>query len=172
VRRRWPRAYDGGEDGVNPRYRRAYDRDQRVERRRSSRSPLSLEAMRQSPLRNGLIGLAVAGTAAPLAINRYQQALRTDPSHEQRLTRASGEAAATDSAVSDAWRALEGEQAAADRVREETIQAKIEQYADYDLTREMAESIYARMSPSASCERRAPSATPPRATWGPSGSRS
>ena len=142
VRRRWPRAYDGGEHEVQPRYRRAYDQEQRKERRRSTRNRMSLDPFRQSPLRNGLIGLAVAGTAAPIAINRYQQALRTDPSHEQRLSLSPNSAPVSDSALSDAWRGMENDRQAEDQRRESTITAKMAQYADFNLSREMAEDIY------------------------------
>jgi soluble lytic murein transglycosylase-like protein len=141
VRRRWPRAYDGGEPPVQPRYRRAYDQDQRTERRRSSRNRLALDSLRQSPVRNGLIGLAVAGTAAPIAINRYQQALRTDPLHEQSMTQAPA-SPVTDSSITRAWQGLEGERVAAVDQRESVVTAKIAEYADYELSREMAEDIY------------------------------
>src|SRR5690606_29132172 len=129
------RAYDGGEDEVHPRYRRAYDREQRTERRRSSRARLSMDTLRQAPLRNGLIGLAVAGTAAPIAINRYQQALRTDPLHEQRLSQTPTSAPVSDSALSDTWRSMEGERVAEADTRESVVTAKMQQYADYDLSR-------------------------------------
>jgi hypothetical protein len=141
VRRRWPRAYDGGEPPVQPRYRRAYDQDQRTERRRSSRNRLALDTLRQSPVRNGLIGLAVAGTAAPIAVNRYQQALRTDPLHEQSMTQAPA-SPVTDSSITRAWQGLEGERVAAEDQRESVITAKMAEYADFELTREMAEDIY------------------------------
>jgi soluble lytic murein transglycosylase-like protein len=142
ARRRWPRAYDGGEGEVQPRYRRAHDREQRRERRRATRNRLSLDPFRQSPLRNGLIGLAVAGTAAPIAINRYQQALRTDPSHEQRLSQSPTAVPVSDSALSDAWQGMESNREAQGQARESTIAAKMEQYADFNLSREMAEDIY------------------------------
>ena len=80
--------YDGGEEQIERRYRRDFEQERRTERRRATRQRMSLDALRQTPLRNGLIGLAVVGTAAPIAVNRYQQALRVDPSHEQRMTRA------------------------------------------------------------------------------------
>lgn len=141
VRRRWPRAYDGGEETVKRRYRRAYDREQRAERRSSSRNRLGLDTFRQSPIRNGLIGLAVVGTAAPIAVNRYQQALRTDPSHEQRVTRAPA-TPLSDSSLTEAWQEMEGERVAEVDARESTITAKMEQYSEYGLSREMAEDIY------------------------------
>ena len=127
---------------MKPRYRRSYDQDQRVERRRSPRTRTSLDALRQAPLRNGLIGLAVVGTAAPIAINRYQQAMRTDASHEQRMSQAPSAAPVSDSSLSETWRTMEGEQASVENARESVINSKIEQYSDYSLTREMAEDIY------------------------------
>src|SRR5215207_8833224 len=102
TRRRWPRAYDGGlpEPRVNPRYARDYEEDRPlIERRRSPRGRSVLDDLRQSPIRNGLIGLAVAGTAAPIAINRYQQAMRTDPTHENIVARMSPVAPMTDAGV-------------------------------------------------------------------------
>lgn len=142
ARRRWPRAYDGGEPEVQPRYRRAYDEERQVERRRTPRRRLALDPLRQSPLRNGLIGLAVAGTAAPIAVNRYQQAMRTDATHEQQLGQTAAAGSASDSSVSDAWRGMEQERQSATDARESTITAKMEQYADFNLSREMAEDIY------------------------------
>jgi soluble lytic murein transglycosylase-like protein len=127
---------------VQPRYRRSYDQERRNERRRSTRSRMSLDPFRQSPLRNGLIGLAVAGTAAPIAVNRYQQALRTDASHEQRLSQAPTSAPVSDSALTDAWQGMESDRQADEQRRESTITAKMKQYADYELSREMAEDIY------------------------------
>src|SRR5690606_41460387 len=66
ARRRWPHAYDGDlppERAVARRYQRAYDGDLRAERRRAGTVPRrAFETLRQSPIRNGLIGLAVAGT--------------------------------------------------------------------------------------------------------------
>jgi hypothetical protein len=141
VRRRWPRAYDGGEEEVKPRYRRAYDQDRRTDRRRSSRDRLGLDSLRQSPMRNGLIGLAVVSSAVPIAVNRYQQALRTDPSHEQTL-RQGPTAPVSDSALTDRWQGMETERIATEGAREATISAKLSEYSEYGLTREMAEDIY------------------------------
>ena len=113
-----------------------------MDRRRSTRQRNALDTFRQSPLRNGLIGLAVVGTAAPIALNRYQQALRTDPAHEQRLSGAPTTGAVSDSAISDAWRGMEDDRQSAEDARASFIDAKIEQYADYNLSHEMAEDIY------------------------------
>jgi hypothetical protein len=144
VRRRWPRAYDGdGDEIVAERYRESYDRDRRRERRRTDRRRGALEALRQNPVRNGLIGLAVAGTAAPIAVNHFQQALRTDPSHE---TASMGVTAlvggTTDRAVSDRWSTMESEASAATAARESTIQQKMQEFSEYGLDRGLAEGIY------------------------------
>lgn len=144
TRRRWPEAYTRAYDGPPPvkrRYRRAFDGDQRTERRRA-RLP-SLEDLRRSPIRNGLIGLAVAGTAAPLAVNRYQDAMRHDPSHERALTQ-SMDVPLDDAAVSNAWAAMEAETGVATEaeLRDRAILEKMEEFADYDVTRDLAEDIY------------------------------
>ena len=138
VRRRWPRAYDGAEPV--DRYRRSYEQERRADRRRGTRSRMSMESLRQTPLRSGLIGLAVAGTAAPIAVNRYQQAMRTDPSHEVRMAHEANPA--TDSSVMSTWRTLDGDSRSAEAGRENTITAMVDLYAEYNLTREMAEEIY------------------------------
>lgn len=145
TRRRWPRVYDGGgPEGApaNDRYARDYERDRGTDRRRYRRTRSVLDNLRQSPVRNGLIGLAVAGTAAPLAVNQYQQALRTDPGHEALLTHGVDDAAADDAAVADRWAAMETERAQTQDVREATIESMMAKYAEYDLSRELAEDIY------------------------------
>lgn len=134
--------YDGREEQIERRYRRDFEQERRTERRRATRQRMSLDALRQTPLRNGLIGLAVVGTAAPIAVNRYQQALRVDPSHEQRMTRAPAATTANDSALAAEWQALEEGQAGSEQARESFIQQKIAQYAEYNLDRQMAEEIY------------------------------
>lgn len=113
-----------------------------MERRRTPRNRTALDPFRNTPLRNGLVGLAVVGAATPLAVNRYQQALRTNPTHEQRLSAAPAAGAASDTSISDAWRGLEAERATTEAAREQVITAKMEQYAEFGLTREMAEDIY------------------------------
>lgn len=156
TRRRWPRAYDGGtatEHRVKPRYQRAYDGDRRS-RSGLRRSVPGLQRLRQSPVRNGLIGLAVAGMAAPIAVNNYQQALRTDPSHEVVSTQALP-AGATDQSVANMWRTMEAERlgtaapaaAAAEAApvadsRESAIQNNMERYSEFGLSRDLAETIY------------------------------
>jgi soluble lytic murein transglycosylase-like protein len=143
VRRRWPYAYDGGGEAVvAERYRENFQREERRERRRSSRRRGTLETLRQSPVRNGLIGLAVAGTAAPIAINQLQQALRTDPSHERVATTSAGAQPATDQSVSAVWNGMAEEAATASATRESVIQQKMQEYASYGLDRGMAEGIY------------------------------
>lgn len=142
ARRRWPRMYDGGEEQIDRRYRRDFEQDRRVERRRATRQRMSLDALRQTPLRNGLIGLAVAGTAAPIAINRYQQALRVDASHEQRLARTPATVTTSDSSLTSEWHTLEQRESAAEEARNRFIQQKLTQYAEYNLSEAMAEEIY------------------------------
>ncbi len=100
-----------------------------------------LANLRDSPVRNGLIGLAVVGSAAPIAVNRYQQALRTDPSHEHALLEVP-ERGNTELAIREAWRSMKTAQDAEEAAREAAIQRNLEKYTDYDLTRELAEQIY------------------------------
>lgn len=151
MRRRWPHAY--GEDmpvtgaALNPRYRRAYDGGAAPRERRRRASP-TLRRIRQSPVRHGLVGLAIAGAAAPVAITRYQQALKLDPSHERVLTQRPGAAGIDERRLMERWQELntgatgEGALAAAEADRETLIQQSLERYADYNLTRELAETIY------------------------------
>ena len=128
---------------MNPRYALDYERDQAPlveERRRTRRSVLS--DLRNSPIRNGLIGLAVAGTAAPIAINRYQQAMRTDPSHENLVARMSPVTPVTDAGVTRTWRAMETERTTAESAREAVITRQLEENTEFGLTRALAEDIY------------------------------
>ncbi len=151
ARRRWPRAYDGGEPAaprINPRYRRAYDGGAPEG---EGRTPLTgrrgrgttFERMRRNPVRHGLLGLAIAGTAAPVAMQRYQRVMRNDPSHEQTLTQLPMERL-THEAVGSAWRAAETEATARKvvDVRETKIQEKLTRYEEMGLERKLAESIY------------------------------
>jgi hypothetical protein len=144
ARRRWPHAYDGAEeDAVPQRYRESFELDRSRDRRRSSRRRGALDALRNSPVRNGLIGLAVAGTAAPIAINRYQSAMRTDPSHESTLTGGTSlSGSTTDGSVSERWNTMKDDASAADMARESTIQQKMREFASYGLDRGLAEGIY------------------------------
>jgi soluble lytic murein transglycosylase-like protein len=144
ARRRWPRAYDGGhiEPNVNPRYRRDREEDLVVERRRTGRRSM-MQELRENPLKNGLIGLAVVGTAAPIAINRYQQALRTDPTHEQTFTMMEeAEPAATEDMVADVLLGMEEERTETVSQREAVIAQKMDEYAAFKLSRSLAEQIY------------------------------
>lgn len=100
-----------------------------------------LSSLRNYPLRNGLIGLAVAGSAAPIAVNRYQQALRTDPSHETAGTQATA-AGEPDDALSGLWQGLEASDAMAAAEREEAIGENIDRYSEFGLDRELAGAIY------------------------------
>jgi soluble lytic murein transglycosylase-like protein len=146
ARRRWPRAYDGGtpeEEGVNRRYRRKFEGDRRTGAARHARKRQALDSLRQSPIRNGLVGLAVVGTAAPLAVNRYQTALRTDASHE-RIVTAEPETRMSDDSVTAAWEALEMAQNSEEVDRERVIEESLERYAAYPLDRDLAERIYDR----------------------------
>lgn len=125
------------------RYQRAYDGDLRAERRRAGTVPRrAFETLRQSPIRNGLIGLAVAGTAAPIAVNRHQQALRTDPSHETVLTHGVTASPANEDSLAKTWQDLEAGEANAASAREQKIEEILQKYAEFDLTRELAEDIY------------------------------
>jgi len=150
--RRFP-APDGHHGALPPaaqRYRRAYDGagDHRVNegirlnqssgRRRGS----AFDRLRNHPLRHGMMGLAVAGTAAPLAIARYSQ-MRVEPRHEQQVGIMPHVVPINDQAVGAAWRAASNEVATTrSTARETVIQDKMERYSELGLTRELAESIY------------------------------
>lgn len=145
LRRRWPRAYDGPEiiaDSVEGRDRRAADDSPLPPRHRHVRARTALTGLRQSPLRNGLIGLAVAGTATPIAVNRYQQALRTDPTHEASAAHGMLASGQPDDALTKVWQNLEAEEAATMAERESAISANLSRYADFGLNRELAAAIY------------------------------
>lgn len=142
ARRRWPRAYDGGdpdEGAVQDRYQRTLEPDHPAHSTTRRRS--SLEVLRQSPVRNGLIGLAVAGTAAPIAINRYQQAMRTDPAHENIMASVAA-AEADDDGVKDVWEELEEAENSAEQQREDVVQESVEKFSEYGLEADLAEVIY------------------------------
>jgi soluble lytic murein transglycosylase-like protein len=142
--RRFP-AYEAAAGGPPRRYRRAYDGagDRRVNEgvrlRRPSRSPL--DRIRRNPVRHGLIGLSIAGAAAPLAVARMN-AMRTDPTHEQELAFVP-RMPLSDQAVGQAWRqASETIQEEETSARDTLIQEKIERYEELGLSRELAETIY------------------------------
>ena len=108
--------------------------------REPGRRRTSLDSIRQHPLRSGLIGLAVAGTAAPIAVNRHQQALRTDPSHEDYALRQA--AGADDESLAETWGAMEGAAADSAEQRDAFIEGSLDEYSAYGLTRDLAEEIY------------------------------
>jgi soluble lytic murein transglycosylase-like protein len=104
--------------------------------------PSAFDRMRNSPVKHGLMGLAVAGAAAPLAVARYSQ-MRVDPSHEQQVGIMPRVIPINDVAVGNAWRAATSQvEETKTTARETTIQEKMERYAELGLTRELAESIY------------------------------
>jgi hypothetical protein len=147
TRRRWPRAYDGGTpvEPRNTRYRRAYDGGERRVQQAPTmrrRHPSALDRMRRHPVRHGLIGLTIAGSALPVAIARHNQSIRNAPSHEQILDFVPTPKL-TDTAVGQAWRSAQDETAGqAQSAREDVIQRNLERYASYDVPRDLAESIY------------------------------
>lgn len=150
ARRRWPTAYDGGEPvgapRLNPRYRRAYDGDMpsalRTGPETGQRRRSTMDRIRRNPVRHGLMGLAITGAAAPVAMARYQGAMRTNPSHEQILSM-SPATGISDRAVAQAWRAANAEAAVkAEDPRETKISEKVQKYQKMGLDRELAESIY------------------------------
>jgi soluble lytic murein transglycosylase-like protein len=140
ARRRWPRAFDGGHEPVDrrSRYREAYEADaDRVSRRHRP----AMRRLRDMPVRNGLIGLAIAGAAAPIAVNRYQEALRTDPSHERSMTYVQQMNPLNDPIVMTRWSNIMAEANAASQ-RDAVIEANLERYSAYPVTRQMAEDIF------------------------------
>ena len=130
--KRYRRAYDGAgpgpHDGALP------------ERRRRRRSVM--EGIRRTPLRDGLVGLAMVGAATPLAMTRLST-LRTDPAHEETVPMVNAFRPVSDQSISDTWRAEEGRiQDERTTVRDTMIEEKVQRYGDMGLDRELAESIY------------------------------
>ena len=137
--------YDGPgevEDGAPSRDRRAADLFRSPSGRAHLRPRTGMGGLRKNPLRNGLIGLAVAGSAAPIALNRYQQALRTDPSHESASSSSSRTSGSHDEALSGVWQGLETDAARAAAAREDAIGSNVARYAEFSLDRELAGAIY------------------------------
>ena len=155
ARRRFPAAAGGVEPPA--RYRRAFDgagdtdrreSDRRVDagvqmRRRNS----AMDRLRRSPMRHGVMGLAVVGAATPLAIARSNQ-MRNDPAHERQISvlpeinpLAAGQV--TEQAVGQAWRdasmAVEEEKTSE---KEAVIKRNVERYKEYTIPRDLAEDIY------------------------------
>ena len=149
-------------DSVDPgqRYRRAYDGagDRSIDGERRVSEGLQLrrrqhggvmQNFRRTPLRDGLVGLAIVGGAAPLAMSRLD-ALRTDRSHESIVPTVGNIVPLSNGAVGQAWRdatnAVEAkateEVAVRSTERESFIQQKLERYQDMGLDRKLAESIY------------------------------
>jgi soluble lytic murein transglycosylase-like protein len=157
--RRFPEAGTGGAEPP-ARYRRAFDGagDRQVHGRESDRrvdagvqlrrrQPSAFDRMRRSPMRHGVIGLGVIGTAAPLAIARTNQ-MRNDPAHERQMSMlpeinplAAGKV--TEHAVGQAWRdanvAIDEDKSSE---KEVVIKRNIERYKEYDIPRDLAETIY------------------------------
>jgi soluble lytic murein transglycosylase-like protein len=131
VAQRYRRAFDGAGDG-------RVNEGIRLNRRRGS----AFDRLRSHPLRHGMMGLAVAGTAAPLAVARYSQ-MRVDPRHEQQVGIMPHVVPINDQAVGAAWRAATNEAATTTSASRETvIQDKLSRYGEMGLTRQLAESIY------------------------------
>jgi soluble lytic murein transglycosylase-like protein len=131
---------------VPQRYRRAFDGagDSRVREgvRLKRKRPSAFDRVRRSPVKSGLVGLAVAGAAAPLAVARYSQ-MRVDPRHEQQLGYMPRVVPIDDQAVGSAWREATSRLVETHATtRESKIQEKLERYGDLGLSRQLAESIY------------------------------
>lgn len=133
---RYVRAFDGAGDEA------ARSGDRRGgEGVRLARRPSAMDRLRRHPVRHGMLGLAVAGAATPLAIARSNQ-MRTAPEHEVAL-RPEMIPAATDRAVGEAWRNAETEIAEAKTSeREQVIARNLERFSSYDIPRKLAEDIY------------------------------
>jgi len=136
--RRYRRAYDGAGDPEAQGERRVQEGVMVPRRRRRG----VLEGFRRTPLRDGLVGLAMVGAATPLAMTRLGS-LRTDPSHETTMPSISALRPVTDQAVGQAWRSA-ADRAESDRAssRDTLIQEKLERYGEMGLDRALAETIY------------------------------
>lgn len=101
-----------------------------------------MQRLRRNPLRNGMIGLAIAGTATPIALSNHQnRMMRADPAHEQTLANR-GSGPLTDDAVARAWRDADDRGTSRATSREAMISEKVSRYADLGLSRTLAEEIY------------------------------
>ena len=131
---RYRRAFDGAGD-------RRVNEGVRLNRRRGS----AFDRLRNNPVRHGLVGLTIAGAAAPLAVARMNS-MRVDPTHEQELSvipQIAAPQALTDAAVGSAWRDARTEiDTKKTDARETLIQEKLERYKDLGLSRDLAENIY------------------------------
>lgn len=157
ARRRFPQAAEGTEPPA--RYLRAFDGagDREIHGRESDRradtgvqlrrKPSAMDRMRRSPMRHGVMGLAVVGAATPLAIARSNQ-MRNDPSHERQVSvlpeinpLKAGQI--TEQAVGQAWRDA-NVAVAEDKTseKEAVIKRNIERYKEYTIPRDLAEDIY------------------------------
>ena len=129
--RRYARAYDGAGAG-------RVDEGIRLRRKRSS----AFDRLRRNPVRHGLIGLGVAGAAAPLAVARYSQ-MRVDPAHEQQVGILPHVVPINEQAVGQAWRAASNAVSETHgSAREQVIQDKLQRYGEMGLDRQLAENIY------------------------------
>jgi hypothetical protein len=144
VHRRYPVSNAPG--AIPHRYRRAYDGagDRRVDEgiRLGPKRRSAFDRFRRNPVRHGLIGLGVAGAAAPLAVARYSQ-MRVDPAHEQQVGVLPHVVPINDQAVGQAWRAVSTQVAdTKTTAREQVIQDKLQRYGEMGLDRTLAENIY------------------------------
>ena len=137
--RRYRRAYDGAGDPQLASGERRVQEGVIVPRRRRRGV---LEGFRRTPLRDGLVGLAMVGAATPLAMTRLGS-LRTDPSHEATMPSVSALRPVTDQSVGQAWRsASDAIQTERRTERDTLINEKLERYGEMGLDRELAETIY------------------------------
>lgn len=137
LRRKFRRAYDGAGD---PRINGVRRVSEGVVTRRRRRGVL--HNLRRTPLRDGLVGLAMVGAATPLAMTRLGN-LRTDPSHEQTMPLVTAFRPVSDATVGETWRNAATEVADEKAVARDTIiDEKLERYGDMGLDRKLAESIY------------------------------
>ena len=158
TRRRFPAAAEGAEpparyqrsfDGAGDREVHGRESDRRVDAgvRLQRRKPSAMDRMRRSPMRHGVMGLAVVGAATPLAIARGNQ-MRNDPAHERQISvlpeinpLKAGQI--TENAVGQAWRdanvAVAEEKSSE---KEAVIKRNIERYKEYTIPRDLAEDIY------------------------------
>ena len=139
---RYRRAFDGAGDRGHVERRSGVDSGVTLHRR----PPSAFDRLRRNPVRHGVIGLAVVGSAAPLAIARSNQ-MRNDPAHERQALMpeiaAVPDMKLTDRAVGQAWRGAEAEVAETKvSERDTVIQRNVEKYSAYDIPRDLAEDIY------------------------------
>jgi membrane-bound lytic murein transglycosylase MltF len=109
-------------------------------RKQRSSAGEAIESLLEHPARSGLVGLAVAGTAAPIALSHYQNELRVNDTQETTATVKTPDS--SEEGVQTAIRKMGARDQEDAKDRESIITKSLEKYTSFHLTRELAEQIY------------------------------